>query len=133
MSLDLQEGAQTEGLPTITLGGKSYFVGRARLEQRIEIALLMRTVVELGKKLPKVADPQAGLTPEQVAQFYGNISRDDYFALVDIIVLGLTRLYPTVTRADILADEDIETSELLSAWPVVVNQAASRRPPAGEA
>ena len=124
MPFKIKQDAETEGLPTITLGGRSYFVARLPLRHRINISLLMPRLQSFMKGFPKPEEIKAGAVFE--------FAEEHYRVLIDIVSNGLLKLYPAATR-DALLDEEIEFEELFAAWPVVVQQAASRRAAAGEA
>lgn len=120
-----KDGADTAGLPTITLAGEQYFVPRLTMRHRIAVSLLMQsTVGPLIKRFPRLDDIKAGATFE--------FAEDEYLALIDVVSHGLLGLYPAATR-DALLDMLIEFDELFAAWPVVLDQGMSRRHAAGEA
>lgn len=118
MPLEIKAGAETAGLPTIKLAGKDYYVDKLRLRERIEIAQRAEKVKETYEKFPSKEAIQAGASVK--------LTEDDYLNLVDVIRLGLVRLYPTVTREELL-DEPIEFDELFEAYPVIIAQGISRR------
>ena len=124
MPLSLKDGASIEGLPTITLAGKPYYVTRLRLRERIPIATLAKKVKAIVEKLPTkealAGGAEIGLTD------------DDYLTLVEVIRLSLVALYPSVTTDDLL-NEEVEFDELFAAYPTIIAQGTSRRAPAGEA
>jgi hypothetical protein len=127
MPFALREGADTDGLPVITLAGEPYFVARLPLGNRIKVQLALPKVAAYQARLaPLIEDIKAG----KVTQF--ELAEDEYLALVDIISNGLLPLYPTATRQAVLA-QPIDFDELFAAWPVVVKQGASRSHAAGEA
>jgi hypothetical protein len=123
MPFKIKDGASTEGLPTITLAGETYFVERLRLRYRINVSLLTPKLQAFLKEFPKPEDIKAGTTFE--------FAEEHFRVLLDIVSNGLLGLYPGATR-DALLNEMIEFEELFAAWPVVLQQGASRSPPAGE-
>jgi hypothetical protein len=123
MSLELKEGAETEGLPTITLDGEPYFVARLPLRSRIGITAVLPKIGEAIKKLPGIDAIQAGATVE--------FPEDVSLAFVDVIYFGLKPLYPKITREDVL-DIPTDLLELMAAIPIIAAQGRSRRIPAGE-
>lgn len=114
---------QLSALPMITLAGDSYWIARLPLRHRIAVSLLMPKIKAIIERFPRPEDIKAGATVE--------ISEDDYNVLIDLVSHGLRKLYPAATR-EALLDEPIAFEELFAAWPVIVQQAASRRPAAGE-
>ena len=114
MSLALKEGADTSGLPTIMLAGKPYYVGRLLLREIIAVSVLMPKVNATLQNFPKTVDEAKG-SPI----FFDEA---DFDPLIDLARAGLRRLYPAVTRDDLLAME-IEIVELVAAVRVVVDQA----------
>ena len=122
MPLKLKEGVPTDGLPTIKLAGEAYYVAKLRLRERIEIAQLAPKVKALYDKFPSQDEIKGGATVI--------LSKDDFELLIDVVVLGLVRLYPDLVSDDLL-DEPIEFDELFEAYPVIIAQGTSRR--AGQA
>lgn len=123
MRFELKAGAETEGLPTITLAGESYFIARQPLRHRIAAAMLLPKIRSIIGRLPKEDEVSA----DTVVTF----DEADYMVLVDFVRHGLAPLYPDITR-EALLDAPIEFEELFAAWPVVLAQGASRRHAAGE-
>lgn len=139
MPFKLREGAETEGLPTITLAGEKYFIPRLELRHRITVALLLPKMRDISARARATFGISEQATAEEVKQQIAaavgktfEFSEDDYNAYLDIISAGLRGLYPSATREALLG-EPIDFEELYVAWPVIVQQGASRRPPAGEA
>lgn len=141
MALKLKDGADTVGLPAITLAGEQYFVPRLQLRHRIKVQLLLprlRAISKLAIDAFGIAEGDSKEDRERkIKQAVASgasfeLAEDDYLALVDAASQGLLALYPGATREALLS-EPIDFEELYAAWPVVVNQAASRRHAAGEA
>jgi hypothetical protein len=139
MPFKLKDGAETEGLPTITLAGSAYFVARLPLRNRIKIAGLVPKVLLIQEHLLAALGLAAGATPDEIKQAIAakpgvkvDIPEDSYVAMVDVVSQGLLPLYPGATRDELL-DQPIDFEDLHAAWPIVVDQGASRRPPEGEA
>ena len=124
MSLELKEGANTEGLPTISLGGTPYFIPRLSLRSRIAIATLLPKLNAVIKRMPTKDEIIAGVLPQ--------INEGDFDALIDVVRHALSDLYPKATRDDIL-DIPMDVIELLNVTPVIIAQGSSRRVAAGEA
>ena len=122
MPLVLKEDADTEGLPTITLAGESYFVPRLRLRERIVIS-------GLAPKVKAIADRVKAIAAEGGERLH--LSEEEYDVLIEVVRLGLVKLYPSVTSEDLL-DEPIDFEELFAAYPVIILQGSSRRAGAGE-
>lgn len=121
MPLQLKEGEVTKDLPTITLADKPYYVARLRLRERIAIAQFVPKVRALLTKMQGM-----------IGGTIQDLSADDYLLMVDVTCLALKRLYPTITRDDLL-DEEVEFDELFAAYPTIVKQGTSRRASEGEA
>jgi hypothetical protein len=121
MALELKEGAETEGLPTITLGGKAYFVAPLLLRQKIANMPLVSRALGLARKFVELA---AAVDDSRPAPEF---SEADFEPLIGFVVNGLRRLYPTVTRDDLL-DSDLAPIELINAVPVIIAQSGGRKP-----
>jgi hypothetical protein len=139
MPFKLKEGAETDGLPTITLAGEKYFVARLPLRHRIAVSKLLPKALAVGVRLREAVGVAQDAAPDDVKRAIAagrgasfEIAEEDYLAVVDIVSRGLLALYPGATR-EALLDEPIDTEELFAAWPIVVDQGASRRHAAGEA
>jgi hypothetical protein len=116
MPFTLKEGAETSGLPTISLAGEAYFVARLPLRRTIAIAALMPKVTPALQKVAAGAGDDADFAP-----------------MIEVVRQALLPLYPGLT-SDELLDLPIDIGELDAALPVIVSQASSRRAvPAGEA
>jgi hypothetical protein len=124
----MKQGADTDGLPAVTLAGESYFVARTPLRHRIAIALLQPKINALVQRFKAAFPDPAAIAPGEGF----DLGEDEFFAMVDVVSHGLVPLYPGATR-EALLDADIAFEELYAAWPVVAAQAASRRHAAGEA
>lgn len=129
MPFKLREGAETEGLPTITLAGHAYFVPRLALRHRIAVALLLPKVLASLRELPKPEEIKDRILDGTLSL---ELSVESYGAMADVVSHGLIALYPEATR-EALLDQPIEFEELAAAWQVVVEQGKSRRHAAGEA
>lgn len=123
MSLDLKPGATTDGLPTIALGGRTYFVPRATLRSRISAASLLPKINAVVKRLPTAEQLKNGQLPE--------FGEGDFDPLLEIVRQALLPLYPALTRDDLL-DQPIELTELMDAMPVITEQSRGRRSVSGE-
>lgn len=128
MPFKLKDGAETDGLPSITLAGERYFVPRLALRHRMAVSLLQPKVNALIQRFREAFPDPEDIKPGVTFEF----AEDDYLAMVDIVSHGIIGLYPDAKR-DALLDQPIEFEELYAAWPIVVEQGASRRPVTGEA
>jgi hypothetical protein len=118
MSLELKEGAETTGLPTITLAGKPYYIARLVLREIIAVSVLMPKVSATLQKFPK--------TKEEIATATLTFEDGDFEPMIDLVRCGLRRLYPAVTR-EILLEMEIEIIELVTAVHVIVEQSGGKR------
>lgn len=122
MGFDVKDGAETEGLPHIELGGRRFFVPRATLRQTIGLAAMMPKVNATLKKFPT----EIGSEPPAFEE-------TDFDPLIEVIRRALSPLYPSLTKEDLL-DSPIDIADLISAIPVISKQASSSRSAAaGEA
>jgi hypothetical protein len=94
------------GCPVVTLAGREWFVPTLALRQsRTVLPALMRV-------LPVLAE-----LPSNEAL----LSEDSFESIIDVVHVGLTRAYPTLTREDFL-DLPISTVELIGAVAPVMRQ-----------
>ncbi len=94
------------GCPVITLAGKEWFVPTLALRQsRVVVPALIRL-------LPDLAELPSNWAP---------LSDDGFDSIIDVVHVGLTRAYPTLSREEFL-DLPISTSELIGALAVVMRQ-----------
>jgi hypothetical protein len=120
MSLELKSGAETAGLPTITLGGEAFYIARLPLRRILAIVGLLPKVNATLAKLPKVLAGEV------------EFGDSDYAPVLETVRQALLPLYPGATADDLL-DRPIVLAEINAAIPVIVAQGSSGSAPSGEA
>lgn len=113
MSLDLDPACDLSRAKKITLAGQEYFIA----------PLSLRNVLALPALSPKL---------QQIDM--KNVTGEMFDPVVELIVRGLSRAYPKITK-DNLLDMPIDIIELLDAVPIIMQQAGGqqRDSAAGEA
>jgi len=111
MCIDLDPKFDRTGARSVVLAGREFWVA----------PLPLRHVLALGDLAAKFK----GITAD-------NISGEKLMPLIEALRRGLTKAHPKITDDDLL-DLPIRVDELMTAFPVVVEQAGGKQvDPAGE-
>lgn len=105
MSLDLDESIDLSSARTVRLAGRDFYVA----------PLSLRQIFAISDYVPKLS----GITAE-------NMSGERLAPLAEVLWHGLRRAHPKLTREEFL-DLPITLGELVTALPVVIEQAGGRK------
>ena len=106
MSLERDESIDLNLTRVVRLGGRDLYVA----------PLSLRDILAVADELPKVKD----ITAE-------NVTGERLAPLGEIVWHGLRRAYPKLTREEFF-DLPVTLTELMAAFPVVMQQAGGRKP-----
>jgi hypothetical protein len=120
LSLSRDEARDWPGARTIHLGGDEFVVAPLTLRQTIALADVTKRIFS-GREsgLIKIGKDDGG----EDRAIYGSEMLDNY---VDVIRIGLQRVYPGATRDDVL-DLTGSVDELVAASMVVMEQAGGKK------
>lgn len=111
MPLELDPNLDKDRAKTIKLDGKDFYIAPLPLRQVLAMAALLPKLKHLQEK-----------PPAEAAELFSQESIDP---VLDMLVVGLKKAYPTVTRDDLL-DMPIGIDEMVAAIPVVISQAGGK-------
>lgn len=116
VSLRRDETKNWPGSRTISLGGEDYVVAPMLLRQTIDLADVTKRLFDARGSITPLPDnkDRAVLGSEMIKEY------------VEVLRLGLVRVYQDVTKDDIL-DLPATIEELVSAATVVMEQAGARK------
>lgn len=108
MSLELKAGVDLSGARKVTLAGKDYEIVPFTLRRTIAMAKVAPALEHLSKAKD------------------ATLSDEELMAFVDVVRIGLSGAYPSVTNDDVL-DLPLELKDLVAAANVVIEQAGGKR------